>query len=88
MTIDLENLGTVNKNRVELTNNGKSMLIWFSYQTAVGCSYEGKQLVRQNDWSTTTGKLLNEIDGGNKKERVDGETFNKFLAESLTDLIK
>lgn len=87
MQVNLSNLGTVNKNRVEMFHNGKGLTIWFSYETAVGCGYKGKMLVRQNDWSTTTGKLLNEIEP-DKSKRVSGEEFEKFLAEALEDLVK
>lgn len=45
--------------------------VWFSYKTPVAFrGQDGKRYVRVNDWSTTTGKHLNAIDGGNKKARI------------------
>lgn len=58
--------------------------VWFSYKTPiafqVGCN---PRVVHQNDWKTTTGKHLNAIDGGDKKNRVDGATFEKLWAEQI-----
>ncbi len=63
---------------------------YFSYDTlvAVACPflitiapYDG-MIVRQNDWSTTTGKHLNWIDGGepaNKKKRLTATEFERQL---------
>lgn len=60
--------------------------VWFSYTTPVAFSNTKTGLiVRQNEWSTTTGKHLNYIDGGTpeaKKKRVDRETFQKKLSEA------
>ena len=57
---------------------------WFSYKTLIafqrGC---GDIVVRQNDWSTTTGKHLNAIDDGNKKRRVDAATFERRFEETF-----
>jgi hypothetical protein len=39
--------------------------------------------VRQNDWGCTTGKHLNDIDGGTKFLRIPGEEFQKKLNEAL-----
>ena len=58
--------------------------IYFSYKTPIAfSSYKTGLIVRQNDWSTTTGKHLNWIDNGNKKERVTGEVFEKMLEKAL-----
>jgi hypothetical protein len=57
--------------------------IWFSYKTPVAFSHLGRRVVRQNDWSTTTGKHLNEIDGGTHGNRVTGLEFEKLLAEAM-----
>jgi hypothetical protein len=76
--ITLENLGTVNKNRVSLNGIGT---FWFSYSTCVAFSTPKTGFVcSQNIWSKTTGKLLNEI-CPDKTHRIDNETFNKLLAE-------
>jgi len=81
MEVTLTNLGSVNKNNVTLRNNGKVVHIIFSYETAVACN----GVVRQNDWSVTTGKLLNELQP-DKSKRVDGKTFKTHLAQKLYDL--
>ena len=57
--------------------------IWFSYKTPVAYQVPGEALVvRENDWSTTTGKHLNAIDGGSneaKRSRLAGTTFEARL---------
>lgn len=61
-----------------------NITLWFSYKTPVAFRKIGGPLVvRQNDWQQTTGKHLNAIDGGNKKSRIDGQTFEKLLSEAL-----
>lgn len=61
--------------------------VWFSYQTPIAFQVDGKErVVRWNDWKTTTGKHLNAIDGGNKKNRVDGATFEKLWSEQVEAL--
>lgn len=72
-------------------NNAKmicidDLRIYFSYKTII-VFYTPKSglVVMQNYWSTTTGKHLNAIDGGNKKNRVDQETFKKLYAETLSE---
>ncbi len=78
MKVTFENLGTVNKNRVSINGVGT---FWFSYQTCVAFSSPKTGLVvRKNDWSTTTGKLLNELEP-DKSKRIDGEEFEKQLEE-------
>jgi hypothetical protein len=80
MTISIENLGTVNANKVWVGN----LVVWFSYKTPVGFSFHGKRVCRQNDWSTTTGKLLNDIEPDHSL-RVNGEVFQKLLAQAEID---
>lgn len=64
-----------------------SVTVWFSYKTAIAFSAPGLgTIVRQNEWSTTTDKHLNRVDGGGKDAkdaRVDGETFNNWLSNVL-----
>ncbi len=58
--------------------------VWFSYKTPVGFMAPGwGRVVRRNDWSQTTGKHLNYIDGGAKSSRVSGETFAMMLDEAM-----
>lgn len=56
--ITLKNQGTINKNVVSLG----SLRLYFSYETIIAFSTPATGLVcSENDWSTTTGKFLNEI---------------------------
>lgn len=53
--------------------------VWFSYETPIAF-YTPKtgDVIRQNEWSATTGKHLNYLDGGDKAAkdlRVNAETF-------------
>jgi hypothetical protein len=61
--------------------------LWYSYKTIVAFKTEKDGLiVRQNDWSTTTGKHLNAIDGGDsdaKKDRLPGEEFTARLQAAI-----
>ncbi len=60
--------------------------IHFSYSTPIAFRGSGPLVVRENIWSTTTGKHLNRVDGGSaaaKKERVDTETFERLLQEAI-----
>jgi len=65
INVKLYNMGTVNKNNVTIEKGGKQVTLYFSYQTLV--AVDG--LVSVNDWSVTTGKLLNELQA-DKKARV------------------
>lgn len=57
---------------------------YYSYTTLVAFRAPSIGLVvRQNDWSTTTGKHLNWIDGGDKKNRVTAEQFEERLAQMM-----
>jgi len=70
----------VNTLRVKLVN----ITLYYSYKTIV--AYEDAKdglVVRKNDWSTTTGKHLNWIDDDHKT-RIEGEVFQKMLAEACT----
>ena len=62
--------------KIEITN---TITLWLSYETVVAF-YDGYDLVVcENIWGPTTGKHLNSIDGGNKKDRLSYEEFNKRL---------
>lgn len=58
---------------------------WFSYETCIAFQgLDGPLTVRKNDWGPTTGKHLNEVDGGGtgaKARRVDGGEFARKLSE-------
>jgi hypothetical protein len=63
-----------------------SMELYFSYQTPIAfCSPSTGLVVRVNDWSVTTGRHLNAIDGGNKKSRVSGERFEQMLLDAVAE---
>ena len=57
MEIEHENLGTVNQNAVTIRTEKGSVCLYFSYETIVAVN----NFVSENDWSTTTGKLLNKL---------------------------
>ncbi|MBS3172680.1 hypothetical protein J4438_03855 [Candidatus Woesearchaeota archaeon] len=84
MTLDiqLDNLGTVNKNLVTMTINSNKLELWFSYRTIVAFSKNGKTHCIKNQWGPTTGKLLNDI-CPNKSDRLSeikfAEELNKLL---------
>ena len=68
---------TGRENYSEVTVDG--ITYFFSYSTCIGfCHWAGTPVVRVNEWSTTTGKHLDYIDGGNeeaKNRRVHEEMF-------------
>ena len=64
--VQLQNMGTVNKNRVIIMKGGKSVTLFFSYETLVACD----DVVSVNDWSNTTGRFLNELQD-DKSQRVE-----------------
>jgi len=85
LQINLENLGTVNKNLVTLSNTktGYNLRLHFSYETIVSVN----NTVIENLWSVTTGKLLNQLEP-DKSKRVTEEQLNSKLAEALKELLK
>jgi len=63
--------------------------VWFSYRTPVAFQVDGhSRVVRQNDWSTTTGKHLNWIDGGDKKSQVEPRLNPHFFSQSFKTLYR
>lgn len=79
--ISLENLGTINKNRVYIGG----LSLWFSYETIVAFSDENGfkccESCFENDngrISTTTGKFLNEIEP-DKDKRLKRDDFIREL---------
>ena len=55
----------------------KGNTFYFSYDTLIAFKYDYKTYVIQNYWNTTTGKHLNWIDKGNKKDRLTQEQFEQ-----------
>jgi len=60
-----------------------TLRVYFSYKTPVAFGTPGRTIIRENEWGPTTGKHLNQIDGGDKKNRVSGAEFERLLAEEL-----
>jgi len=93
--IRLKNLGTVNRNAVyvDYVNSKekkdlKTVKLYFSYETIVGIiTADWKTYCRVNDWSTTTGKLLNDIEPDHKA-RITGEEFIKIVAKVFVEINK
>jgi len=82
INISLNNLGTTNKNCVNISTSKGSITLYFSYKTLVG--FNGVCSV--NSWSNTTGKLLNEINP-NKNERIPHEEVLKEAQKELKRLL-
>lgn len=62
--------------------NVETATFYFSYQTCVAFhTYQTGLVVCENVWSTTTGKHLNWIDGGDKEGRLPYREFQAQLAE-------
>lgn len=69
-----------NFTRVEM----KNVTIWFSYKTPIAYRDDVDGLVViANQWSNTTGRHLNAVDGGNKKERKTAEQFEAMYQVML-----
>ena len=66
------------------TNNND---FYFSYNTLIAFRSDKGFFVRQNDWSTTTGKHLNWI-STDKKERLTSEQFKAKYKESFGKELK
>lgn len=56
-----------------------SLSLWFSYNTVIAFTVNGVRHVTENAWGPTTGRHLNEIDGGNKADRLHREEFLALL---------
>lgn len=79
-TVEINRSQNNNLTRVYLGN----VVIWFSYDTPVAYHVPGSpRVVSVNRWSQTTGRHLNEIDNGNKADRVSGEEFEAGLSEIM-----
>ena len=76
--VEFKNLGTPNKNVVTIKGNYGSVNLYFSYKTIVAVN----GICSVNDWSKTTGKLLNEIEP-DKSKRVKHEEVLKEVEKQL-----
>lgn len=71
------------------TPKGDTLRVWYSYQTPVAFALNGKRTVRENQWSTTTGRHLNAIDGGSveaRAARVGEVQFQRELDSALDSI--
>ena len=59
-----------------------SLTLYFSYDTVVAYDYNGRLVISENVWSTTTGKHLNFIDR-DKDKRLPHNQFQDKLKEAL-----
>jgi len=85
--IKLHNLGTINKNEVVIETKHGKFSLYFSYLTLIGVSWwfdsvRGRAVI-ENYWSTTTGKLLNELEP-DKKHRLKQPEFDKEVSRMFT----
>lgn len=66
---------------VEIGNN---LTVYFSYETPVAFSFNGRVTGSENIWSQTTGKHLNMIPGNVEENRVSFDVFERSLNQLLT----
>ena len=76
--IKLVNRGTVNKNIVHIGG----LSLYFSYETIIAFRDRAGLRCSVNQWSTTTGKFINEIEPV-KEARLKPEVFEMYLSETL-----
>ena len=76
--VRLINQGTVNKNIVEVGG----LTLYFSYETIIAFRDKTGLHCSENSWSTSTGKVINEI-MPDKKGREKREVFEMYLSEAL-----
>jgi len=82
INISLDNLGTLNKNCVTIGTGKGRINLYFSYETLVAVD----NVVSVNDWSRTTGKLLNELEP-DKNKRVLHEQVLKEAQKRLKAIL-
>lgn len=73
----MSGISRVNFRKIEVNRIG----FWFSYSTIVAVMENGKLYVSENRWGTTTGKHLNYLDGGDRKNRFHKGAFEDILEE-------
>ncbi len=61
-----------------------NVVVWFSHSTPVAFHVPGQsRKVSENVWSQTTGRHLNDIDGGAKSSRIPHEQFKAEYDEAM-----
>jgi len=68
-------------NAIVVTIDGNDF--YFSYKTLVAFRGKGRIVVRENEWGSTTGRHLNAIGDGDKKNRVSSEEFTRLYNEEF-----
>ena len=53
--------------------------VFYSYNTAIGINNNGKLILSENVWSTTTGRHLTWIDGGSKEAKKSRIKYSDLL---------
>ena len=81
INISLDNLGTINKNCITIKTNLGYVDLYFSYKTLVAVNNK----VSVNNWSNTTGKLLNELEA-DKSKRIEHKEVLKEMEKELKNL--
>ncbi len=66
-----------------LVFNSPKIDVYFSYDTPVAFNTGSGLVVCKNYWGTTTGKHLNWIDEGDKKNRIGRKEFERLLAAAV-----
>lgn len=64
-------------NSLMVTDSG--IEYYYSYTALIGIKSRGILKCIRNYWGKTTGKHLNWLDGGNKKDRLTSEEFQKYV---------
>jgi len=59
--------------------------IYWSYSTIIALRIDNKLFIRENDWSTTTGRHLNAINP-DKSIRMSGADFEQLLIDTKIKL--
>ena len=59
--------------------------LYYSYKTIVAFSNKDGFKICENVWGTTTGKHLNWLDGGGKKNRMKYDDFQVVLEKALVE---
>ena len=80
-------MGNKQANAIQVSLGGVD--VYFSYTTPVAFRAKGRLVVRGNNWGPTTGRHLNEIDGGSadrKARRVDAYDFERLYAELVGEV--
>jgi len=78
------NTPSITKTGNSTTVHTNNATLYYSYSTVIAFRANGELVVRENDWSVTTGKHLNAIDGGSnqaKAARLPSAEFERRLAE-------